>query len=86
MKHKSNSTMPLDSLQLASLLTGAISNYTNSESIKIGPNHFVQVVDGKCNWHIPYVNRVGDSKNCLSAIAEIIDRYKQTYPKIVFDT
>lgn len=77
--------MPLNKSQLASLLTRAISNLANCENIKIGPNHFVQVLEGRCNWHIPYVNREGDSKNCVSAIAEIIDKYKQTHPQIVFD-
>ena len=78
--------MPLNKSQLASLLTGAISNIANGENIKIGPNHFVQVQKGKCNWHIPYVNKEGDSKNCVSAIAKIIDKYKQTHPQVAFDS
>lgn len=78
--------LPLNKSQLASLLTEAISNLANCENIQIGSNHFVQVLEGRCNWHIPYVNREGDSKNCVSAIAEIIDKYKQTHPQVVFDS
>lgn len=85
MNYKIKQEMSLDRSQLSSLLTNAISNFTNDESISIGPNHFVQVFDGKCNWHIPYVNRKGDSKNILESITSIIDEYKQHYPNIVFD-
>ena len=86
MNYQSIISHPISKSQLASLLTGAISNFENFKSIKIESNHFVQVYQGECNWHIPYVNREGDSRNCINAIAEVIEKYKQAHPQILFET